>query len=105
MNKTQENNKKIKDTIKLIQDCLALDKIVKLREENFDDDRSTMSEIFPIFSQKFPSLFEKILKQEDISMLNIILDTHEQISHGEMSVEEGEKQIGLGIIDAIQNNT
>jgi hypothetical protein len=104
MNKTETNNKKIRDTIILIQQFLTVDSIKQLYEDDFDEYRKTLNEIFPIFSAKFPSLFEKIIKKEDISQLNIILDTHVQISHGELTMEEGEKQIGLSIVESIEES-
>lgn len=101
MNVTEKKASDIKKVILLIQEVMALPDFIELKTNNFEKYESDMKEMFQTFSEKFPALFDKVIKEESISMINIILNGHVKVSRGQLTMDQAEEEIGKGIMNGI----
>ena len=105
MNRTEEPASQIRKTIVLIREVIDLDEFRELKISDKDKYERDLTEMFPVFAEKFPALFGKAINEEDLSLLNIILNGHVKVSRGELTKEQGEEEIGKGVMNGIAYNS
>ena len=82
------NSTEIKQTVELIQKIINTEEFITLKNEDDVKYRNKLITLFPTFSQDYPSLFKKIINNDDLTMLNTMLNSLSDISSG-----KNEKQI------------
>lgn len=85
----------IRDQVKIIQQMANTDLCKSLMADDKMQYLEHMKTLFPDFSEKYMSLFKKIVFKEDLSMLEIFLTKIEAIENGtseqEITTDIGEK--------------
>lgn len=104
MNRTEEAAMQIRKTITLIREVIDLDEYRELKVNDNDKYVKDLTDMFPVFAEKFPALFGKAINEEDLSLLNVILNGHVKVSRGEITKEQGEEEIGKGVMNGIAYN-
>jgi len=82
------NSTEIKQTVELIQKIINTEEYIVLKKEDDIRYRNKLTTLFPTFAQDYPSLFKKIINNDDLTMLNTMLNSLSDISSG-----KNEKQI------------
>lgn len=104
MNRTEQGASQIRKTIILIREVMEIPENKITKENDFEKYEKDMIEMFPVFAEKFPALFDKTIKDEDLSLLNIILTGHVKVSRGELTKEQAEEEIGKGVMNGLAYN-
>lgn len=103
MNRTEVRAKVIRDNIKLISKFIETDYYKKLKKDDYDKYTKELIGIFPSFAETYESIFTKLISGDDMEMVNLIIDSHIELSHGKITVEECEKRAGMGIMNGIED--
>jgi hypothetical protein len=73
---------KIRETIELIKQIINTEKCVNLEKDDVVKYREYIYQLFPTFANEYPSLFKKIIFRQDISMLETMLQSIEDLHNG-----------------------
>lgn len=94
-----ENPEVIKNYVTMIQKFIKLPKLIELREKNFESYENKLKEVFPQFYKDYPSIFEKVIKEEDLSFLYLMLNHIDKIKNNENTKLDSEKIIGEALAE------
>jgi hypothetical protein len=94
MNFSQEEINCIRKNIKMIQQFMTIPEIESIRLNDSDAYKEKLKSIFTSFEFNYPSLFNLIISKEDLSPLDFMLSTMEEIVKGDKEKDKGEMEIG-----------
>ena len=84
---------KVKDDIKILQQMVNTELCINLEKENQVKYREHLHQLFPTFASEYPSLFKKIIFRQDLSMLETLFQSIEDLNNGK---DEKEITTNLG---------
>lgn len=64
----------IKSTVAILKEFMRDPEVIKLRETNYEEYESLMKSTVPTFYSLYPCLLDLIIRNEDLSNLDIILN-------------------------------
>ena len=94
MNFSQKEILSIRENVKMIQKFMQITDIKLLSSTNQESYKEKMKSIFTVFELNYPSLFDLIISSDDLSPLEFMLSTMEQINNGQTDKDKGEMSIG-----------
>jgi len=94
MNFSQKEILSIRENVKMIQKFMQIPDIKLLSSTNQESYKEKMKSIFTVFELNYPSLFDLIISSDDLSPLEFMLSTMEQINNGQTDKDKGEMSIG-----------
>jgi len=77
---SEQNN--IRETIELIIRMINTDECINLEKEDVAKYREFLYKLFPTFASDYPSLFKKVIFRQDLSMLETMLQSIEDLHKG-----------------------
>ena len=80
--------------VNLIQKKMNTEEMVKLRNKDKNEFTERMGEFVPEFRDEYPALFKMILSGADLEMLEIFLDTLDDVDTGKQTFDQA--RTGLG---------
>lgn len=80
--------------VNLIQKKMNTDEMVYLKNNNKNEFEEKMGEFVPEFRDEYPALFKMILSGADLAMLEIFLDTLDDVDSGKHTFDQA--RTGLG---------
>lgn len=86
-----ENKDIIKNNIDLIKKIIDTEKFKKLKKDDYDKYKKELENMFPTFSKKYSNLFKKVIKEEDIDLLENIFKIMDNIKNNGLDEENGMK--------------
>ena len=72
----------IRESIKLITQLINTEEYVELLKEDRMKYQEKVRSIFPTFAQEYPQLFKKVVLKGDLSMLDTMLQSIDDIRDG-----------------------
>lgn len=78
MNQSNE----IRESVVLIQKIINTDVCINLFNEDKSKYQEHLRKLFPTFAQEYPSLFKKIILNQDLSMLDQMLKSIDDLNTG-----------------------
>lgn len=88
------DSKDIFDDIIKIYEVMNKPELKAMKDENESLYKAELEKSFPVFSERYYSLFQLIITGQDISPLYGMLEQMDKIKAGKISVEDGEKKVG-----------
>lgn len=82
-----------------ILEYMCEDDVITLRNKSAEEFNKHMEEKFPVFSDRYYAVFQKLLSGEDLTPLFSMLGAIEKIKSGQVSLEDAEKNLGLELAD------
>jgi len=82
------------DKIAAILEYMCNDDIILLKKNDENEYIKHMEEQFPAFSDRYYSLFQKVISGDDLTHLFSMLGAIERIKSGETTVDKAEKELG-----------
>lgn len=95
-----ENEKNLANVDYILTNIIAImnymktDEIKKLRENNVDEYKEHMEEKFQYFSDPYYSIFQKIIRGDDITPIIPMLSMITKIEKNECTLEQAEELVG-----------
>lgn len=92
---------------KLMEDVLAYmaeNNMAELRETNNSQFEQHMDEQFPDYSERYYAIFRMVISGQSLDMLFNMLEQIEKARHGQISVENAEKNVGKVMRQKFINN-
>jgi hypothetical protein len=92
-----ENLPDVKILLKKVTEILeymCTDEMIALKNEDTGEYNKQMEEKFSVFSNRYYSIFHKLLSGEDLTPLFSMLAAIEKVKNGEVTMETAEKQLG-----------
>jgi hypothetical protein len=80
--------------VKLIQDKMNTDEMKFLKKFHQDEYQTVMEEFIPEFYKEYPSLFNMIIKGNDLSMLDLFLNKLDDIDQGKNTLDAVRQDLG-----------
>ena len=80
-------SKEIRDSIELIKKVVNTDVSIAMKNEDIVLYTENMCKIFPTFAQDYPILFKKLITHDDISMLEPMLKSLDDVHEGKNQKE------------------
>jgi hypothetical protein len=80
-------SKEIRESIELIKKVVNTDVSIAMKNEDLLLYTENMYKIFPIFAQEYPILFKKLITHDDISMLEPMLKSLDDVQEGKNQKE------------------
>ena len=77
----------IKDQIIVLQKMVNTELCINLEKEDPTKYREHMHQLFPDMAAKYPSLFKKIIFKHDLSMLDKLFESIEDLNNGKSEKE------------------
>ena len=84
----------INQYVKLIQDKMNTDEMIFLNKFHQDEYQTAMEEFVPEFYNEYPSLFNMIIKGNDLSMLDLFLNKLDDIDQGKNTLDDVRTDLG-----------
>ena len=84
-------------SIEKIQQHVKKQENIDLMKSNFSTYEEKMHDCFNDFSDKYYSIFYKLIRNEDINPVFDMLEKLMEINKGNLTVEKAEQQIGVAI--------
>jgi len=73
---------KIRETIELIKQMINTESCINLEKEDGVKYREYLNVLFPTFAAEYPLLFKKVILRQDLSMLEPMLQSIEDLHNG-----------------------
>jgi hypothetical protein len=88
------NPNEVRKEIKLIKAWMQSEEVLKYKNNGFANYKNEASKVFSKFAEDYPTVFDLVLKEDDLGILNQMLDMIEKINTKKIDKFEGEKVIG-----------
>ena len=88
------NIKKLLDDVASILEFISTDELMKLKDRSFREYQDKIEDKFPKFSERYYSIFMKLIRGEDINTLMVMLSIMAKIKEGLITYKEGEIEMG-----------
>lgn len=102
MNNTEKKAKIYRETVHTISQYVLQPEMIILRDNNMDEFVVHMESLFPEFSKTQPALFGIAIRGENLDNMYLILNGLIERSRGNISHDEMEKTVGIGIMETIK---
>ena len=80
-------SKEIRETVDLIQKIINTDSYLIMKNNDKIFYREKVNKLFPSFAEQYPILFKKIIFHEDLSMLEPMLKSIDEVVEGKNAKE------------------
>lgn len=84
----------ITEYVTLIKQKMNTIEMKKMKEENNYKYIKTMREFLPIFYEKYPKLFKKIIQGDSLEHLDLFLNKFDDIESGKVSFNDAREDLG-----------
>lgn len=84
----------IKNYVRYTQQICSTAQFQELKRTSPKEYEDNLRKIFPTFARSFEALFEMVIRGDDMTMLNRMLDQYVGIKSGKIRRDVGEKKIG-----------
>ena len=88
------NVDEILDTVVKIMERMLDNDMKKLKEENNNEYLNKLEDEFPVFCEKYYTLFKMVVDGNDLSNLYKMLEMILQIQNNNISIQDAEKKLG-----------
>lgn len=86
--------KSIKDTVDIIKKIINTDKLIDMKDNNNKEYKNYLIELFPTFYETYPTLFNNIVDNKDLTFLEPMLDGIIKINKNNKLKDSIEKDLG-----------
>jgi hypothetical protein len=94
MENIQDEIDSIKNTIDFLKKMIKTEKILELKNNNFNEYKSYLIMIFPTFYETYPTLFHNIIEEKEMTFLDEMFKGIVEINNNNSLKESFEKDLG-----------
>jgi hypothetical protein len=84
----------IRDTVEFLQQIVNTEKLKEMKEKNKKEYQNYLIQLFPTFYETYPTLFDNIIENKDLTFLEPMLEGIMKINENKDLKDDIEKDLG-----------
>jgi hypothetical protein len=84
----------IRDTVEFLQQIVNTEKLKEMKENNKKEYQNYLIQLFPTFYENYPTIFNNIIENKDLSFLETMLEGIMKINENKDLKDDIEKDLG-----------